>query len=275
VFCEPAPVRTLRRSACGSSRQAAAAWIFFPLSGGLVQYRRITAAILALACASVFAACSDDDDDSTGPGNTDNTTVRFFNATTGSLALDIAENGTVATGNGNIAFGAASSCTRVNNANSQLAVRAAGSTTSLTGFSPSFAENKTYTVLVTGTQAAPVFTTLDDAFTSPGTSAAVRIVNASTSATTGAGNWDIYLNPGATLGTPNASNVGRTSASAYITVPAGQTNTIRLTNAGQTATVQNITVPSISAGNVSTIVVTDAATGTTNLQTFTLSPCTT
>ena len=236
--------------------------------------RRITSAILALASAAVLVACSDDDDDdSTGPGNTDNTTVRFFNAAGGGLALDIAENGTVGTGNSNIAFGAASACTGVNNANPQLSVRPTGSTTSLTGFTPSFTAGKQYTVLVGGTQAAPVFTTLDDAFTSPGTSAAVRIINATTAATTGTGNWDVYLNPGTTLGTPNASAVGRNTASSYITVPAGQANTLRLTNAGQTTALQNITVPSITAGNVSTIVVTDAATGSTSLQTFTLTPC--
>ena len=236
--------------------------------------RRITSAILALASAAVLVACSDDDDDdSTGPGNNDNTTVRFFNAAGGGLSLDIAENGTVGTGDGNIAFGAASSCMRVNNANPQLAVRAAGSTTSLTGFTPSFTADKSYTVLVGGTQAAPTFTTLDDAFTSPGTSAGVRIINATTAATTGTGNWDIYVNPGTTLGTPNAPGIGRNSASPFITVPAGQANTLRLTNAGQTTTLLNISVPAITAGNVSTIVVTDAATGTNTLRTFTLSPC--
>jgi hypothetical protein len=56
----------------------------------------------------------------------------------------------------------------VNNANPQLTVRTAGSTTSLTGFNPTFAANGTYTVLVSGTTAAPVYTTLDDAFTTPG-----------------------------------------------------------------------------------------------------------
>jgi hypothetical protein len=191
------------------------------------------------------------------------------------LSLDVAENGTVGTSDANIAFGAASSCMKVNNANPQLTVRAAGSTTSLTGFTPAFAANKQYTVLVGGTQASPTFTTFDDAFTSPGTSAAVRIINATTSATTGTGNWDIYLNPGTTLGTPNVSAVGRNTASTYITVPAGQANTLRLTTAGQTTALQNITVPSIPAGSVSTIVVTDAATGSTTLRTYTLTPCAT
>ena len=236
--------------------------------------RRITAAILALASVSVITACSDDDDDPIGTGN-DNTTVRFFNATSGGLSLDIAENGTVGTGNSNIGFGLASSCTRVSNTNPQLAVRTANSTTSLAGFAPAFAAGGTYTVLVTGTQASPVFTTLNDQFTTPTTgNAAVRIVNATTSATAGTGSWDIYVNPGATVGTPNATAIGRTNASTYLTVPAGQANTIRLTNTGQTTAQLNIAVPSLTSGTVSTIVVADAATGTTTLRTFTLPACT-
>jgi hypothetical protein len=238
-----------------------------------VYSRRITAAILALASVSVIA-CSDDDDDPIGTGN-DNTTVRFFNATSGGLSVDIAENGTVGTGNSNIGFGVASACTRVSNTNPQLAVRTANSTTSLPGFAPAFAAGGTYTVLVTGTQAAPVFTTLNDQFTTPTTgNAAVRIVNATTAATAGTGSWDIYVNPGATLGTPNATAIGRTNASTYLTVPAGQANTIRLTNTGQTTAQLNIAVPSLTSGTVSTIVVADAATGTTTLRTFTLPACT-
>jgi len=239
-----------------------------------VQPRRITAAILALATAATLAACSDDDDDTTTGPKDDNTSVRFFNATTSSLNLDIAQNGTVGTGNSNIAFGSASSCTKVNSTNPQLAVRTAGSTTSLTGFTPSFTPGGTFTVLVTGTAAAPVFTTLNDQFTAPSAgNAGVRIVNATTSATTGTGNWDIYVNPGTTLGTPNATAVGRNAASSYLTVPAGQANTIRLTNAGSTTLVQNISVPSLTAGTVTTIVVTDKSATGTALQTFTLPPC--
>ena len=130
-------------------------------------------------------------------------------------------------------------------------------------------------MLVTGTAAAPVFTTLNDQFTTPGTgNAAVRIINATTSATTGAGNYDIYVNPGATLGTPNASGVARNSQSNYLTVPAGQANTIGLTNAGQTTIVQTISVPSLTTGTVTTIVLRDAAAGQTQLQTSTLAACT-
>jgi hypothetical protein len=164
----------------------------------------------------------------------------------------------------------------VNNTNPQLAVRTAGSTTSLPGFTPSLTAGGTFTVLVTGTATAPVFTTLNDQFTTPTTgNAAVRIINATSSATSGSGTWDIFVNPGATLGTPNVTALGRNSASAYLTVPAGQANTIRLTNAGSTTRLQDITVASMTSGTVQTIVVADAAAGSTTLRTFPLPACTT
>ena len=243
-------------------------------SGGSVQSRRMTAAILALATAAALTACTEDGENPLEVGN-DNATVRIFNATTSSLAVDVAKNGTVDTGNGNIPFGSGSACTKVNDTNPQLTIRPSGSSTNLTGFAPSFTAGGTFTVLVTGTQAAPAFKTLNDQLATPsGGNAAVRIINATTSAAAGAGTWDIYVNPTGSLGTPNAAAIGRTSASNYLTVPAGQSNTIRLTNAGQTATLQNITVPNLTAGAVTTIVVTDAATAGGTLRTFTLPPCT-
>lgn len=234
---------------------------------------RISAATLALVCAAALGAC-DDDDDPLGIGDED-TTVRFLNAT--NFNFDVAHEGAVATGAANIAFGAASSCIEVDNDDPELSIRPTGTTTNLSGFAPTFQEGRTYTVLVSGTASAPVFTLLDDSFTAPGANQAlVRIINATSSATTGTGTWDIFLNPGTTLGTPAASGVGRNAASAYLTVPSGQANTIRLQAAGQTGSaglVQNLSVPSLTAGTVRTIVVTDAATGSTTLRTFNLDPC--
>ena len=233
---------------------------------------RVTASVLVFATAAALAGCSDSDNPVAPP--IANTTVRFFNAAS-ALALDVAQNGTVLSGNGNIPFGTASTCMKVNDADPQLSIRAAGTTTDLTGFAPSFSAGNTYTVLVTGTAAAPVFTTLDDQFTPSGANtAAVRLINATTSASAGAGTWDIYVNPAETMGTPNATAVARNSASPFLTVPAGQSNTLRLTNAGQTARLQDIAVPSLAAGTATTIVVTDPATaGGTSLDAFTLPPC--
>src|SRR5262245_12848407 len=238
-------------------------------SGGPVQ-SRFTASVLVLAATAALAACGDSDNPVGTPNA--NTTVRFFNATN-SLALDVAQNGTVVSGSGGIPFGAASTCMKVNDADPKLSIRAAGTTSDLAGFTPSFSAGNTYTVLVTGTATAPVFTTLDDQFTPAGANTAgVRIVNATAAA--GAGTWDVYVNPTETLGTPNATAVTRNSATAFLTVPSGQTNTVRLTAAGQTARLQDIAVPSLVAGTATTIVVTDPATvGATALEAFTLPPC--
>jgi hypothetical protein len=231
---------------------------------------RVTGSILVLAAAAALAACTDSDNPVATP--TANTTVRFFNAT-GDLTLDVAQNGTVGSGNGNIPSGSAGACIKVNDANPQLSIRAAGTTSDLTGFTPSFSAGNTYTVLVTGTATAPVFTTFDDQFTPAGANTAgVRIVNATMSA--GAGTWDIYVNPSATLGTPNATAVTRNSASPFLTVPAGQTNTVRLTSAGQTVRLQDIAVPSLAPGTATSIVVTDPVTvAGTVLEAFMLPPC--
>ena len=240
--------------------------------------RRITAATLALAIAATLSACDDDDDDDDGVGpGTQNTTVRFVNAsTTADFDFDVTTGGTVGTGNGDLDFGETSSCIRVNNQTHGLAVRPTGGTTNLTGFNPTFAANGRYTVIVTGTDAAPVFTQLTDQFTTPAAGRAlVRIVNATSAATANAASWDVYMNPGATLGTPNATNVARNAGSTFIDVPAGAT-TVRLTTAGSTTTgVQNITLGTLTAGTVRTVVVTDAATGSTALRTINVDACTT
>ena len=81
------------------------------------------------------------------------------------------------------------------------------------------------------------------------------------------------VNPGTALGTPAATVVGRNKASPYLTVLAGQVTTIRLTNAGSTTTLQDISVPSLVSGTVTTIVVGDAPAGSTQLQVFALPAC--
>lgn len=232
---------------------------------------RVTTPVLVLATVAALAACGDSDNPAAAP--VANTTVRVFNAIR-TLTLDVAQNGTVAGGNGNIPFGAASSCIRVNDADPRLSIRAAGTTTDVTGFTPAFTAGNSYTVLVTGTDAVPVFATLDDQFSPSGANTAgVRIVNATTSASAGTGTWDVYINPGATLGPPNATAVTRNSASSFLAVPAEQANTLRLTNTGQTARLQDIAVPSLAAGTATSIVVTDPAMGGTSLDVVTLPPC--
>src|SRR5690348_15367777 len=93
-------------------------------SGGPVQSRTPTS-VLVLATFAALVACTDNNNPLTTAQA--NTTVRFFNAAS-TLALDIAQNGTVVSGNGDIPFGSASTCMRVNDANPQLSIRAAGTT---------------------------------------------------------------------------------------------------------------------------------------------------
>ena len=221
--------------------------------------RRITAATLALLTAATLAACDDDDDDATGP--TADTTVRLFNGLSGTTSLDLVTGGTVATGNDAIDFGESSTCTRVNAANPQLTVRVNGTTTTLPGLSPTLVSNSIYTIVASGTAAAPVFTTYNDQFTAPGAGqGVVRVINSTATSTPAA--YDVYLNPGATLGTPVATNVARNVASAFFGVPATQANVVRLTGAGATTTVSNFNAPSMAAGTSLSIIVSDPATGT-------------
>ena len=230
---------------------------------------RKVAATLALAFVATLAACGDDDDDSpTGPGNGDpNVSVRFVNAS--GFAFDIATGGTVGTGNSNITSGGSSACARVNNANPSLAIRVAGSTTNLGGYSPNFQANGRYTVLVTGTAAAPVFTQFTDQFQAPGANRAlVRLINV-----TNRGSFDVYVNPTATTTTPTATNLGRLGATSFIDVPAGST-TIRLTPAGNPTGTQLTATGALPAGIVRSLILLDPSAGSTNVGSFNADACT-
>ena len=224
-----------------------------------MMLRRI-AVTLALLTTAALAACTDTDEP-TGT-TTKNTTVHLFNATSDAKSLDlVTAGGAVETGNGNIAFGTASGCTKVNSADT-LAVRVAGSSTNLPGFSVSLAPNRSYLIVVAGPSASPTVTTFDVTFSSPGaTMSAVTVVNATLTATSGP--YDVYLNPGATLGDPVATKVDRNTASAYFFVPPGKTNTVRLTKTEETGTVLNITAPSQDAGAAQALIVIDPASGAT------------
>jgi hypothetical protein len=230
------------------------------LEGGIVMLRRI-AATVALLTTAALAACTDTDEP-TGTTTTKNTTVHLFNATSDAKSLDlITAGGAVETGNGNIAFGTASGCTKVNSSDT-LAVRVAGGSTNLPNFSVSLAPNRSYLIVVAGPSTAPTSTTFDVTFSSPGaTMSGVTVVNATLTATSGP--YDVYVNPGATLGDPVATNVDRNTASPYFFVAPGKTNTVRLTKTEETGTVLNITAPSQDAGAAQALIVIDPASGAT------------
>jgi hypothetical protein len=187
------------------------------------------AALLALSATVALGACNDDDNP-TAPSQT--ATVQFLNAS--SQNLDFLLNGTPVNNGMNVGFGAGASCmTNVNVNSPGLTLRNSGSTTLISGFTPTFAANGRYTVLVTGTPGNLQFTTLTNIFQSLGASqAGLRIANASGLG----GGFDFFVTaPGATLPTTaNATNITTGNASNFFTVASG-TQQLRLTaNGSQT-----------------------------------------
>src|SRR3954469_12769358 len=110
------------------------------IGGGSMQLR--TLALTLLTSSVVLAAC--DDNDITGT-NANKATVQFINAT--AVSLDIAEGGTVATGNGALSYGTTSLCIATDATNSSLAVRQTGTSTALAGFTPAFQAGGNYSVI--------------------------------------------------------------------------------------------------------------------------------
>ena len=148
---------------------------------------------LALAAVSVGIVACDDDGDITGL-NANTATVQFINAT--ALSLDIAQSGTVATGNGALSYGTTSACITADASNSNLAVRQTGTSTALAGFAPSFLAGGNYSVIVyPGAGAATQFATVSNAFTPTAGQGGLRVFNAAGAGTS----YDIYIGPAGVL----------------------------------------------------------------------------
>jgi len=223
-----------------------------------------TALVLPLLA---LAACGDDDDDVTGVNN-GNATVRFVNAT--GTNYDLALNGAVGTGNGNLGFGGGTSCLTLNAATPGLAIRNAGTTTTVSGFTPNFQAGGNYTVVaVPGPNNTTQFVTLSGTNTPGSGQSGVRVLNAAQ----GFGNFDVYVTaPGGALGTANASNVGTGASSNWFNVGSG-TNQVRFATAGTQNVAFNWGNQSFTAGQNATIVIAPPATGSTTLRAFTITGC--
>jgi hypothetical protein len=232
-----------------------------------MRFRTFSAALLVPALA--LAAC--DSDNSTGlSGTSNNATVQFINAS--NTSLDIATNGAVATGGGALSYGTASNCMSVDAANSGLTVRATGTSTPLTGFTPTFTAGGDYTVVAyPGAAGAGQFVTVSNAFTPATGQAGLRVVNVAAAGS----NYDVYVTaPGAALTTSNVNNVGVGTGSSYFNVPAGTPQEIRVTNAGsQTLVLTFGASNTFIAGKKSTLVITAPAPGTTSPRGFILAGC--
>ena len=234
-----------------------------------MRFRTLSAALLVPTLALSLAACGSDN--STGLASTsNNATVQFINAS--NQSLDIATNGSVATGGGALSYGIASNCMSVDATNSGLTVRATGTSTPLTGFTPAFTAGGDYSVIAyPGTAGATQFVTVSNAFTPAAGQAGLRVVNVGAVGS----NYDVYVTaPGAPLGTSNANNIGVGTGSSYFNVSAATAQEIRVTNAGsQTLVLTFGSSNTFTAGKKSTLVITAPAPGTTSPRGFIVGGC--
>jgi hypothetical protein len=232
-----------------------------------MRFRTLSAALLVPALA--LAAC--DSDNSVGVIDTsNNATVQFINAS--NTSLDIATNGTVANGGGALSYGIASNCMSVDAANSGLTVRATGTSTPLTGFTPAFTAGGNYTVIAyPGAAGAGQFVTVSNAFTPATGQAGLRVVNVAAAGS----NYDVYVGaPGAPLGASNANNIGVGTGSSYFNVSAASAQHIAVTNAGSQAVVLDFgNSNTFVAGKKYTLVITAPAPGTTPPRGFIIGGC--
>ena len=232
-----------------------------------MQFRTLAAAALMPMLA--LAAC-DDNGNLTGiGGNDDDATVRFINAT--GTSLDIATNGTVTTGNGALSYGTSSPCITTDAANSGLTVRETGTSTALPGFTPSFAADGNYTVLIyPGTGGMTQFATVSNAFTPTAGQAGLRVFNAAGNGT----NYDVYVTaPAAALTTPNVNNVGFGSGSSYFNVGGASAQQVRITNAGSQTVLLDFGNQTFTAGTNATLVIAPPIPGSTTPRAFLVQGC--
>lgn len=208
----------------------------------------------ALLCSFVVAGCGDGSGILAVAGSADAATVRFVNATGSSL--DLAVNGTVSATNANITPGNGVACFTVDDpATPGLAVRQAGTTTDLGGFTPLFSSGGRYTIVAFPGAAGTVqFINVPNAAVILSGRSALRVFNGSS----GLGTVDVYVTvPGAALGTPTITGVGFGSASGTFDVSAGAVQ-VRLTNAGTTTVVFDAGTQSLAAGKSYTLVISSA-----------------
>jgi hypothetical protein len=228
-----------------------------------------TLGLALLASSSVALSACDNRSDVTGV-NANNATIQFINATTASL--DVAQGGTVATGNGALSFGTTSLCISADASNSNLAVRQTGTSTALPGFVPAFQAGGNYSVIAypgaggTTTQ----FATLSNACTPASGQGGMRVFNAAGAGTS----YDIYVSAlGASSATSVANNVGFGSGSSYFNVPAGSTQQVRVTNAGTQPVVLDAGNRTFTAGQNVTLVIAPPLSGSPAPRAFYATGC--
>jgi hypothetical protein len=225
-----------------------------------MPYRSLVFAAVVPFC--LLAGCNGDDSDTTGTVAV--ATVRFINVT--GTTIDVSNAGLVATGNGNIAFGATSACIPVLVTGTGLAFTQAGTTTVIPGFTPSFVAGGNYTVIAYPTSGGTQFAVIDNtSFTPTSGQAGLRIFNAAS----GSGGL-VVLGGGTALGPGTGVAFG--TAGAFINVNAAS-QAITFNTGSGTAVVANAGTLSFIAGQRYTLVVAPAAVGSTTLRTVLVTGC--
>jgi hypothetical protein len=225
-----------------------------------------TLALALLASSVTVAACGSDNVTGT---DANNATVQFINATGSSL--DVAQGGTVATGNGALSYGTTSLCIATDASNSNLAVRLTGTSTPLAGFTPAFQAGGNYTVIAyPGAPGVIQFATVSNAFTPSAGQGGLRVFNA---AVAGA-SYDVYVSaPGAASATAAANNIGYGSGSSYFNVVAGTAQQVRITNAGSQTVVLDVGSRTFTTGQNVTLVIAPPLTGSPAPRAFYVNGC--
>ncbi|HEV8449594.1 MAG TPA: DUF4382 domain-containing protein [Gemmatimonadaceae bacterium] len=198
-----------------------------------------------------------------------NANVRLANAM--DVALDLRQGTSVVSGGSNLAFAGVSSCTSVNATTPGLGIALTGTTTNLSGFTPTLVAGNSYTFVAFGTSASPTFITLVNTFTPASGQAGFRVFNA----TGGATAIDAFVTtPAAVLAAPaTVSGAVTGTATAFVSVPAGSQQ-IRLTSTGLlTPLLLDVGSQTLAAGTNYTLVIAPPASGSTTLRAFLVPGC--
>lgn len=168
-----------------------------------------------------------------------------------------------------MAYKAATSYILVLEGQREVVFRKAADSTTVFSLTLAVSASTDYTLLSTGigTDLSPL--TVADTNTAPaGDSVKIRVVHAAPTA----GNVDVYITtPTASLTaeTPDASNVPFRAASGYFTLGVG-THRVRLTPAGTKTVSLDVSTPSLTKGQIRTVVALDKAGGGVPLTSATL-----
>lgn len=192
-----------------------------------------------------------------------NATIRLVNAS--DSTLNLLQSAAVLTGGSSLAFGTSSSCSSVNALTPALSVTTVGSPLALAGFAPVLTAGHSFSLVAYPLTAGGVqFATLANDYLPAAGTSGLRVFNA-----TGGTAYDVYVTAaGAPLAVPTLANVvAGGSGSTFIAIPAG-TQEIRVTAAGATPVLIDLTSQTFVAGQNLTLVIAPPLTGSTTPRAF-------